>query len=174
MRRLAVLLVLAAIPTWAADPDLMKLVMPNAQFIAGIHVAQLKKTAFGQFILSEFSASQDREFDGFVKASGFDPRYNLTISSSPARARTPGILCSWRAAPSRRIASSDWRAAQAHPLTSSRESIIGNGAAASALPHGAPFAVAFLSGSIALAGDHAAVRRSIGRAAARAPAPRPR
>ena len=55
----------------------MKLVMPEARFVSGIYVGQMKQTPFGQFALAEFSASQDREFDGFVKASGFDPRYNL-------------------------------------------------------------------------------------------------
>jgi hypothetical protein len=164
MRRLAVVLVLAAIPTWAADPDLMKLVMPGARFVAGIHVGQVKKTAFGQFILSEFSASQDREFDGFVKASGFDPRYNLDdlviASPGPDSGRTL-FVARGAFAPDRIIALV--RSAGLAVDNFQGIDVIGNGAAASASPHGVPFAAAFLSSSIALAGDRAAVRAAIGR-----------
>jgi hypothetical protein len=171
MRRLAVVLVLAAIPTWAADPDLMKLVMPGARFIAGIHVAQVRKTPFGQFILSEFSASQDREFDGFVKASGFDPRYNLddlVIAGRGLAFDRPGSDSGHNLLVARGTFSPDRIIAIARSAGAAIENfqgidIIGNSAAPPASPSRMPLALAFLSNSIAVAGDRAAVRGAISR-----------
>ena len=37
----------------AADPQLLNLVMPDAQVMAGVNVEQAKTTPFGQYVLSQ-------------------------------------------------------------------------------------------------------------------------
>jgi hypothetical protein len=75
LRRFAVLLALP-IATWAADPALLKLVMPDAKVIAGIQVDQTKNSLFGQYILSHMQVD-DAGFKTFIAQTGFDPRRDV-------------------------------------------------------------------------------------------------
>ncbi|HXA64843.1 MAG TPA: hypothetical protein VNV82_06810 [Bryobacteraceae bacterium] len=75
LRRFAVLLTLP-IATWAADPALLKLVMPDAKVIAGIQVDQTKNSLFGQYILSHMQVD-DAGFKSFIAQTGFDPRRDV-------------------------------------------------------------------------------------------------
>src|SRR5579862_8074374 len=75
LRRFAVLLPLS-IATWAADPALLKLVMPDAKVIAGIQVDQTKNSLFGQYILSHMQVD-DAGFKSFIAQTGFDPRRDV-------------------------------------------------------------------------------------------------
>ena len=59
----------------AADPQLLKLVMPDAKVVSGIDVDHVKTTPFGQFFLSQFLA--DTGFKDLVNATGFDPRRDV-------------------------------------------------------------------------------------------------
>ncbi len=76
MKKLAIGLLFAA-AAFAADPELLRLVMPEARILAGIDVAKVKDTPFGKFAVAQLSAAQDPQYDAFVKASGFDPRESL-------------------------------------------------------------------------------------------------
>jgi hypothetical protein len=76
LRRFAVLLALP-IATWAADPALLKLVMPDAKVIAGIQVSQTKNSLFGQYILSHMQVD-DAGFRSFIAQTGFDPRRDVS------------------------------------------------------------------------------------------------
>jgi hypothetical protein len=76
MRNLAIGFLFTA-AAFAADPELLKLAMPEARILAGVDVAKVKDTPFGRFAAAQFSAAQDQEYDAFVKASGFDPRESL-------------------------------------------------------------------------------------------------
>ena len=60
----------------AADPQLLNLVMPDAQVVAGVNVAKAKTSQFGQYILRQIPMGGD--FASFVGASGFDPTRDLT------------------------------------------------------------------------------------------------
>jgi hypothetical protein len=75
LRRFAVLLALP-IATWAADPALLKLVMPDAKVIAGIQVDQTKNSLFGQYILSHMQVD-DAGFKTLIAQTGFDPRRDV-------------------------------------------------------------------------------------------------
>ena len=75
LRRFAVLLALP-IATWAADPALLKLVMPDAKVIAGIQVDQTKNSLFGQYILAHMQVD-DAGFKTFIAQTGFDPRRDV-------------------------------------------------------------------------------------------------
>src|SRR5690348_11738658 len=57
----------------AADPGLLRLVMPDAKVIAGLQVTQTKNSLFGQFVLSHMQV-EDETFKKFMAQTGFDPR----------------------------------------------------------------------------------------------------
>lgn len=60
----------------AADPQLLGLVMPDANSLAGINVDQAKATAFGQFLLNR-AETQDQHLQQFVTETGFNPTTDL-------------------------------------------------------------------------------------------------
>lgn len=85
---------LASMAVLAADAGLLSLVMPNAQFVAGIHVDQARNTPFGQFVLSQLKES-DPDFQNFIAATGFDPRQDLReviIASTGEPKRGNGVV----------------------------------------------------------------------------------
>jgi hypothetical protein len=61
----------------AADPGLLRLVMPDAKVIAGLQVTQTKTSVFGQFILSHMQV-EDEAFKKFIAQTGFDPRRDVS------------------------------------------------------------------------------------------------
>ena len=75
---------------FAADPQLMNLVMPDAQMMAGINVTTAKTSLFGQFLLTQVAATAGTHFEQLAAATGFDPRRDLTESRvRPSRSRPP-------------------------------------------------------------------------------------
>ena len=60
----------------AADPGLLRLVMPDAKVIAGLQVDSTRNSLFGQFVLSHMQLD-DEGFKKFVADTGFDPRRDL-------------------------------------------------------------------------------------------------
>jgi hypothetical protein len=65
------------IAAFAADPGLLKLVMPDAKVLAGMQVAQAKISPFGQYVLGRMQPD-DPGFQNFINSTGFDPRTDLT------------------------------------------------------------------------------------------------
>jgi hypothetical protein len=76
LRHLAVLLALP-MATWAADPALLQLVMPDAKVIAGIQVDQTRNSLFGQYVLAHMQVD-DEGFKNFIAQTGFDPRRDVS------------------------------------------------------------------------------------------------
>jgi hypothetical protein len=81
MRRLRYLLpvlTLAILPAAlrAADPGLLRLVMPDAKVVAGLQVDRTRDSQFGQFVLSHMQLD-DPAFQQFVSETGFDPRKDV-------------------------------------------------------------------------------------------------
>ena len=64
------------LPAWAADPQLLGLVMPDAKIVAGVNVEQAKPTPFGQYILAQVT-QLDAAMQGLVTMTGFDPRRDV-------------------------------------------------------------------------------------------------
>ena len=54
----------------AADPQLLKLVMPDAKAISDVNVAQAKLTPFGQFALGQLT---NPDIQKLIAQTGFDP-----------------------------------------------------------------------------------------------------
>src|SRR5262245_12326004 len=77
----------------AADPQLLKLVMPDAKVVSGIDVNRVKAAPFGQFFLSQLP--HDSGFDQFVALTGFDPRrdvHEVLMASPGDPQRKTGLL----------------------------------------------------------------------------------
>jgi hypothetical protein len=157
MRRLVTLLLVAAAAVSAADRGLLKLVMPDARIVSGINLVQVKKSPFGQFVLARFSAAQDKEFDGFVKASGFDPRYHLDEIVVASRGSGGRLVVARGTFDTARILE------VARSVGAEVSSYQGVDVISAGGRQGGPSCVAFLSGAIAIAGDPDNVRAAIGR-----------
>lgn len=75
LRLLAASVILASSVS-AADSGLLNLVMPGAQLIAGVNVAQVTPSPFGQFLVTE-SQQGDSVLAKLAQDTGFDPRRDL-------------------------------------------------------------------------------------------------
>jgi len=152
MKKLATGFLFAA-AAFAADPELLRLAMPEARMLAGIDVAKVKDTPFGKFAVAQLSAAQDAQYDAFVKASGFDPRESLDE-----------ILVAKTDAGERRLMLARGRFDTARIL----DAAVAAGAGV-ATYHGAQVLVssdawlAFLSPSVVAMGDPASVRAAVDR-----------
>ncbi len=61
----------------AADPALIKMIPPDATFVAGFHADQIKSSRFGQYLLDQMK-EEEAKLAKFISATGFDPRRDLT------------------------------------------------------------------------------------------------
>lgn len=59
----------------AADPQLLNLVMPDVKVMADLNVTQAKASPFGQYVLAQI---QPQQIEQIAALSGFDPTHDLT------------------------------------------------------------------------------------------------
>lgn len=64
--------IIAVLPAQAANSQLLSLVMPDAEVLAGVNVDSAKASPFGQYVLSQIQ-SQDQEMQKLIALTGFDP-----------------------------------------------------------------------------------------------------
>jgi hypothetical protein len=153
------LFVLAGVAS-AADPQLLKLVMPDAKVVSGIDVDRVKGTPFGRFLISQLPVG-DAQFQEFVSATGFDPLRDLheVVMASPADMQAKsGLLLARGRFDSQRILSL-FRADGKTPELYHGVSILSGGGHG----HTVSQALAFLDDSTVVAGDAASVRSAIDR-----------
>jgi hypothetical protein len=74
----------------AADPQLLNLVMPDVKVMADVNVAQAKTSPFGQFVLSQVETQQLTQI---AALTGFDPTrdVNELLVASNAAAQRSGL-----------------------------------------------------------------------------------
>jgi hypothetical protein len=89
----AVLVLAGAANTFAADPQLLNLVMPDAQVLAGINVTNAEISPLGTFLLAQISAN-DQGLQQLIAATGFDPRKDVTevLAASNGNPAAPAAL----------------------------------------------------------------------------------
>jgi hypothetical protein len=78
----------------AADQRLLNLVMPDAKILAGVNVSQARTSPFGQFVISQVQA-QDQRLQELITKTGFDPRYNLDellLASNGAQSKASHLI----------------------------------------------------------------------------------
>jgi hypothetical protein len=144
----------ATLPARAADPQLLNLVMPDAAVLAGVNVDQAKTSSFGQFILNQV---QNSDIQKLAALTGFDPTrdvHEVLAATGPAGSKTALALARGNFKPDQIAAAA---AAKGGTTTESYAdlTIIED----QKQTHG----VAFLSNSIAVAGDVASVKAAIDR-----------
>ena len=142
----------------AADPQLLKLLMPDAKVVSGIDADRVKVTPFGQFILSQLPV--DSGLDELVAATGFDPRRDIhdILMASPGDAqKKSGLLVVRGSFDSARIARLIQGAGKPVELYHGIGILGGRNAA------GVTHAAAFLDDSIAVMGDLDSVHGAIDR-----------
>jgi hypothetical protein len=151
MKTLAAAALLTA--TLAHGQDLLKLVMPEARAVVGVDIARVRSTPFGRFLLAQLTTAQDKEFDEFVKASGFDPSANLDR-----------VLVVWTGEAGRRLvlARGSFDPARIVGLARGAGVEIARRGGIDII-RGPAMSVAFLSSSIGVAGDPASVDDVIAR-----------
>jgi hypothetical protein len=162
LRRFAVLLALP-IATWAADPALLKLVMPDAKVIAGIQVNQTKNSLFGQYILSHMTVD-DAGFKSFIAQTGFDPRRDVSEIMIASNWESNSTASRWLvmargAFDLGKIA----QAAQGNGITTSNFQGVNILVHSSAAKPEVENSIAFFDGTSAVMGDLASVQAAIGR-----------
>ncbi len=158
MRQTALLAVafLTGLPALALDSQLLNLVMPDARVMAGMNVTNARNSAFGQFILRQIPAGE-QSLDNLISVTGFDPRQDLTeiLMASAAQQGSKSALV---------LARGTFDVAKITAALKGQQAQTYDGATlilpANAKNNGA---VAFLNGSIAIAGDAASVKAALDR-----------
>jgi len=162
LRFLAVISVLSvATVASASDPQLLKLVMPDAKVDSGVDIDKVMLTPFGRFFLNQLPAP-DSGFQEFVTATGFDPRrdiHEIVMASPGDPGKKSGLILvrgDFDSAKIMGLAKSMGQVAQNYKGV---DILSGGGGKAKAISQ----ALAFLSNSIAIAGDVDSVRGAIDR-----------
>jgi len=140
----------------AVDPHLLNLVMPDAKVLADINVAQAKTSPFGQYVLAQIQA-QAADLDKMAALTGFDPRQDLNellAATNATGSKHTGLA----------LASGTFNvtAITAFATLQKAATETYNGVTIVEDPqqtHG----IAFLSGTLAVAGDVADVKAAIDR-----------
>jgi len=132
--------------------------MPDAKVVAGVNVDQAKATPFGNYVLTQIQASQDKGLQELIANTGFDPTrdvHELLVASNSATPEThTGIILARGTFDPTRIGA---LAAKGGGTTLSY-----NGASIIQDPKKLN-GVAFLSSSLVVAGDLASVKAAIDR-----------
>ncbi len=162
------MLALAASAAWvpAADPTLLSMVMPEARVIAGADLRTAKTSPLGLFLLERSrTATEDPRFRQFLEATGFDPRedlYEVLLASTGDPKEQKALILArglFDVARISALASKHGMSASTYAGATILTSIPGARKDAPAEPG----SLAFLNGSIAVAGDTASVRAAIDR-----------
>ena len=146
---------------FAADSQLMNLVMPDAQVMAGLNVTTAKTSLFGQFLLTKLASQGGTQFEALSSATGFDPRRDLVEVLAATRGgagQKTGLV----------LAKGSFNVSQLTDAFSkeghgAQVSSYGGATLISGKDGKSEGAVAFLGTSIAIAGDLESVRGAIDR-----------
>lgn len=158
-------LMAAALPAKAADPQLLNLVMPDAKVLAGVNVDQAKTSPFGQYVLGLMQSSQNQELQQLAAKTGFDPTrdvHEVLVATTGEPKSHTGLLVARGTFDTAKITTA---ATQNGAKTTTY-----GGVTLLTDPKGEN-ALAFLSSTIAAAGDVASVEGAIDRMTTAAPLP---
>jgi len=151
----AVLLFAGLLP--AADQQLMNLMMPDAKVLAGINVDQARNSPFGQYLLSHMP-NGDGGLAMLTTTTGFDPRRDLheVLMGTLGKPGQKGLVLARGNFDAERIFAAARQGGQTVETYKGIAILTGKD---ESLTH----AVAFLEGSIAIAGDLESVQAAIDR-----------
>ena len=157
-----------ATQAWAADAQLIGLLMPESKLIAGVQLQQTKASPFGQFLLSQLGANAD--LNKLRSMTGFDPLTDFTEMVVSATLDGKGLVAGRGNFQPQLLTM--MAAMAGFPTETYRGvALIGAGQAVT-LPNLDPVVV-FLNGSIVLMGDRALIKGSVDRWLAASTTPSP-
>jgi hypothetical protein len=167
MRHTAVSKVLAALvifgpAAFAADPELLSMVMPDAKLLAGINAGSTFASPFGQFLIAKIPTLGEAART-FATATGFDPLQDMSevLAATTGDVSRPGGLLLVRG----KFNPDKIRAAVAATLSNTQvQSYAGTTVLSGTNPKTkTKQALAFVGNSIAVSGDLAAVEAALDR-----------
>jgi hypothetical protein len=164
MRQTALLMgvLLANTGAFAADPQLLNLVMPDAKILAGVNATNARISPLGQFIISKISLA-GQEPQKLFDATGFNPLQDVSevLAATAADTSNPGglLLARGNFQVDKIVAAVTGHASGAQVQTYGGATLIGITNPNQKAAH----AVAFIGTSIAVAGDLASVKAAIDR-----------
>lgn len=156
----AAFLLLAAVSAApAVDPTMLNYVMPDARVVGGINVTTAMTSPFGQYLLSRIQ-SEDKDFQQLIDLTGFDPRRDLSeiVAASPGqRGQKTGMV----------VVRGTFQISKILALATQHNQTVTsyNGADVIVSNHSGVDSgwVAFVNGSLALAGDPVSVKAALDR-----------
>jgi hypothetical protein len=168
-RRFALFLALP-LGSFAADPSLLQMVLPDSQVVAGLQVTQAKSSLFGQYVLSHLSVNNTK-LEEFTAETGFDPRQDVSeiVIASNWKPNTPDNRWLVLAHGTFNIAKIT-AASQANGATPSVYQGVSLLTHAGTSSSQVSTAIAFLNATTAMAGDVTSVKAAIDRKQTNAPA----
>lgn len=152
--------VFSGLSAFAADTQLLNLVMPEAQIMAGMNVTTARISPFGQYVLSQFH-SDEKGFQELVTQTGFDPRQDVTeiLAASGGDLKSKSGLV---------LARGSFDAAKIAAAASSGkgQAVVSQygGATLISMGNDASHSVAFIGNSVVVMGDTASVKAAVDRA----------
>ncbi len=152
--------VFSGLSAFAADTQLLNLVMPEAQIMAGMNVTTARISPFGQYVLSQFHADE-KGFQELVTQTGFDPRQDVTeiLAASGGDLKSKSGLV---------LARGSFDAAKIAAAASSGkgQAVVSQygGATLISMGNDASHSVAFIGNSVVVMGDTASVKAAVDRA----------
>jgi hypothetical protein len=167
--RLAVLAILPLGAYAAADPALLQMVMPDAQVLAGLQVAQAKNSLFGQYVLSHLSVN-DTGLQELIAETGFDPRVDVNEMVMASTGQPKGTDNHWLV-----LADGSFNVSKITSAVQSNGGVSITYQGVNLITHAGSSshpatAVAFFGTTTALAGDLTSVEGAIARQQSNAPA----
>ena len=149
---------------FAADPQLMTMVMPDARIMAGMNATKARSSPFGQFAVSKVSLL-GAQMQPLITATGFDPFQDVTevlAATTADPSKFTGIL----------LVRGNFNPDKIGALVTGRSGVLvepydGSTLISLTSPNSPnnnnPMAVAFMGSSIAVAGDLASVKAAVDR-----------
>lgn len=164
VRRLAAplaVLLLTGASAFAVDTQLLNLVMPDAQVMAGVNVVNAEISPFGQFILAKVTATDQTGLQEFIKHAGFDPTKDVSeiLAASAGNASAPSGLLLVKGTFDLSTLLASLQKETGVTVAPYGPATLITGGNDTKVPH----AVAFLNGTIAIAGDVASVKAAVDR-----------
>ncbi|MCU1326398.1 MAG: hypothetical protein JWN34_1768, partial [Bryobacterales bacterium] len=149
---------LLSVNAFAVDTQLLNLVMPDAQIMAGVNVTTAKISPFGQYVLTQFH-SDEKGLQELITKTGFDPRQDVSeiLAASVGNPGVAGGLI---------LARGNFDIAKITSLVSTETNVTVSqygGATLISIGDTKPHGVAFIGNSIAIVGDIASVKSAIDR-----------
>jgi hypothetical protein len=152
---------------FAADPQLMNMVMPDAKILAGINASNARISPFGQFVISKV-AMLGVEPRKFIEATGFDPLQDVVevlAASTADPAKLSVLLLARGTFNVEKIVAAVSTMPNVQVTATSETTILTLTDPKTKTAH----AVAFLGNSVAVAGDLASVQTALAQNAAPSP-----